>query len=466
MPILLILVPLVTIIILNLPFKDMMKKAAYWIVMLLFIAQIFIVLFNLQSIDLEKITSFLKFSLTVDSLSRVLLFCIGIVLLTTLFVGKSTLKGEDKVFNFINLLLLVLIGMNGVVMVTDLFSLFVFAEITAVASFILVALNNKQDGFEAAFKYIMLSSIATVMMLSSIAFLVLFAGSTGFSDINAALKVSSHNLLIISAMGIFLCGLFIKGGLMPFHAWLPDVHSSAPAPVSVLLSGVQIKVLGAYTAIRLVTSVFTYNPSIMQVLMIVGTLSIVAGALAALGQSDFKRMLAYSSISQVGYIMIGLGSGSALGIFGAIFHLFNHAIFKSLLFVNAAAVEHQTGTRDMDKMSGLATRMPITGITSTLASLSAAGVPPLAGFWSKLIIIVGLWMSGNYVYAVIAVLGSILTLSYLLSMQRRVFFGKIKEEFANIKEAEFGLVFPSVVLALIIVAVGLAFPFFSSLLKF
>jgi multicomponent Na+:H+ antiporter subunit D len=185
---------------------------------------------------------------------------------------------------------------------------------------------------------------------------------------------------------------------------------------------------------------------------------VVLGALAALTQSDFKRMLSYSSISQVGYIVLGLGSGTALGLAGAILHIFNHSVFKSLLFVNSASLEKQAGTRDIDKLGGLAKQMPLTGLTSVIASLSCAGIPPLAGFWSKLIIIIALWLAGYRLYAVIAVLGSVLTLAYFLSLQRRAFFGKVNEELRNIREAGFGLSFPAAILAIIILGAGLTLP--------
>jgi multicomponent Na+:H+ antiporter subunit D len=170
-------------------------------------------------------------------------------------------------------------------------------------------------------------------------------------------------------------------------------------------------------------------------------------------------MLAYSSISQVGYIVLGLGCGTGLGIFGAVFHLFNHSIFKSLLFVNSAAVEQQTGTTDMNKLGGLGARMPVTNITSLIAFLSTAGVPPLSGFWSKLIIVIALWQSAHYGYAFLAILASVITLAYLLSMQRRVFFGILSDGLKEVKEAGFGIVFPAVILAIIILGVGLLFPF-------
>jgi multicomponent Na+:H+ antiporter subunit D len=184
----------------------------------------------------------------------------------------------------------------------------------------------------------------------------------------------------------------------------------------------------------------------------------VVGALMALAQKDFKRMLAYSSISQVGYIILGLGAGPGLGFAGAVFHLFNHAVFKSLLFVNSAAVEQQSGTRDMDKLGGISARMPVTGTTSVLAMLSTAGIPPLSGFWSKLLIILAVWKAGHEGFAAVAVLASLLTLAYFLSMQRRVFFGKLTESCARLREAGFWALVPSLVLAGITIALGLLAP--------
>jgi multicomponent Na+:H+ antiporter subunit D len=286
------------------------------------------------------------------------------------------------------------------------------------------------------------------------------SGNTSYSAIAQTLHSdSARGSFARIAVGLFLCGLFIKGGLMPFHGWVADAYSAAPAPVSVFLAGIVTKVSGLYPLIRLVTAVFGFSAPVAQILLLVGAISVVGGALAALGQRDFKRMLAYSSISQVGYIVLGLGCGTPLGVAGAVFHLFNHAIFKSQLFVNAAAVEQRLGTRDMGKMGGLGAKMPFTSTTSVLAFLSTAGVPPLAGFWSKLVIILALWKSAHQTYAVVAVLASVLTLAYFLLMQRWVFFGKLGKGLENVKEARAGLVVPAVVLAALTVGVGLAFSF-------
>jgi multicomponent Na+:H+ antiporter subunit D len=457
-----ILIPLFSVIILNLPFRSVMKKLAFWFGAALSIYQIYFVIFPPNNIP----DSFLKLNLSADIISSTVLLCIGIVLFVTMLSARYLIRDEEKMFNFTNLLLIGLAGMNGVVLTADIFTMYVFIEITAVASYTLIAFNKDKNGLESAFKYIILSAVASAMMLASIALILLVSGDTGFSAISIALKNSPHNPLAIFAIALFICGLFIKGGLMPFHGWLPDAYSSAPAPASIFLAGVVTKALGIYGLIRITSSVIGFDNPIKQLLLFIGAVSIVLGALAALGQSDFKRMLAYSSISQVGYIIIGLGCGTALGIFGAIFHLFNHAIFKSGLFLNSAAVESRTGTRDMDNMSGLGAKMPITSATSVISCLSAAGMPPLSGFWSKLIIILALWFSGYYIYAVVAVIASVITLAYFLSLQRRVFFGKLKEEFANIKEAGIGLTLPALILTAIIIGVGLAFPFFQNFVKF
>ncbi len=296
------------------------------------------------------------------------------------------------------------------------------------------------------------------MMLLAISILLLASGGTSFETVANAVKNSGSNPLVMFAVGIFICGLFIKGGLVPFHGWLPAAYSAAPPAASILLAGIATKASGIYALIRLVTSVFTGNTSINDILLFVGVVSILVGAFAALGQNDFKKMLAYSSISQVGYIILGLGCATNLGIIGAVFHLFNHSIFKSLLFVNSAAVEKQSGTTDMNKLGGLGERMPVTSITSLIAFLSTAGVPPLAGFWSKLIIVIALWQKGLHVYAIIAVLASILTLAYLLVMQRKVFFGILANGLQDVKEAGFGIVLPASVLAAITIGVGVSFP--------
>jgi proton-translocating NADH-quinone oxidoreductase chain N len=453
---LLILIPLASIVLLNVGPKKAMAKFALWLGLAVTVVQVAMVSFNVN-IDLPS--NLRLFTLETDGLSNILLLSIGIVAFCSMMVGHGTIVGERKKFNFLNLFLLAIIGMNGIVMVRDLFSMYVFMEITAVASFILIAYQEDKFAFEGSFKYLVLSAVATIMMLSSIALLLMYAGDTTFITVRDSVQ-GMGNTLILVAVGLFIIGLFIKGGLVPFHAWLPDAYSSAPASVSVLLAGIVTKTAGIYTMIRVVSEIFGFNDTVKMILMVVGMISIFVGALAALGQHDFKRMLAYSSISQVGYIILSLGTGTALGVAGAVFHLFNHSIFKTQLFVNSAAVEKQTGTRDMDSMSGLSNVMPITGWTSVIAFLSTAGIPPLSGFWSKLVILIALWKSGHYWFAALAIIASLITLAYFLSMQRRVFFGKINVNFKDIKEAGASMIIPAVILAVITLGVGIFFPYF------
>jgi proton-translocating NADH-quinone oxidoreductase chain N len=457
---LLLLLPLLALILANVPLGNIGRRMGLWFVVVLCMVQVYVVLFARAALasEYDFAGSYLLLKLNVDNLTLVLLLSIGIVVFTTLLVGLQTIQDARQRANFVNLALVAMIGMNGMVLLTDMFSLYVFLEITAVASFILIALKRDSNALEGAFKYIILSAVATILMLAALSVLLLVAGGTSFETVGDAVKAANSSPFVLFAVGVFVCGLFIKGGLVPFHGWLPGAYSAAPAAVSVLLAGIITKVSGIYALIRLVTAVFGPSSSVNAILMIAGTVSILVGALAAIGQGDFKRMLAYSSISQVGYIVLGLGCGTELAIVGAIFHLFNHSIFKSLLFVNSAAVEEQLGTTDMNQMGGLGKRMPVTSITSLIAFLSTAGVPPLSGFWSKLIIVVALWQSGYFIYAFIAILASVITLGYLLLMQRKVFFGILSQRWVNIKEAGIGIIFPAVMLALIIVGVGLLFP--------
>jgi len=438
-----------------------MKRLAFGLAALLFLLQMAAVLipdFAFWKINHLFCANIFNFELGADILSKVVLFCIAMVSLVTLFSALTFIKNSDEKFNFINILLIAVCGMNAVAMAKDIFSLYVFLEVVAVASFILIAFNRDMPGLEGAFKYIVLSGVATVLMIAGIALLVLIAGSTNFSLIHYMLIAQNKSLIVSLAVGLFIVALFIKSGLMPFHGWLPDVYTSAPAPASVLLAGIITKVAGVYALIRIMVSMLGFNISIQSILLFIGAISIILVALAALTQSDFKRMLSYSSISQVGYIILGLGSGSVLGVAGAAFHIFNHASFKSLLFINSAAVESRLGSRDIDKMGGLAKQMPLTSLTSVIGSLSCAGIPPLAGFWSKLMIIVALWLAGFKSYAVIGVLGSVLTLAYFLALQRKVFFGKPSDEFKDIKEAGFSLMFPAIALAILIVVAGVLAP--------
>ena len=399
---------------------------------------------------------------SMDNLSTLLLVSAGLAGMASLLAAGPGLKTGRERFLFANLVLVAVIGINGISMVRDLFSLYVFIEVTAVATFILVALRHGVDAYEGAWKYLILSAVASVLMLSSVALFLLVEGGASLEAV--AHSLGSPGPIPWIAATLFLCGLFIKGGLVPFHGWLADAYSSAPAPASIFMAGIVTKASGVFALIRLAQSVFGDALAARWIFLVVGAVTLVVGAFLALTQTDMKRMLAYSSVSQVGYIVLALGGSPQLGIIAAALHFFNHAVSKSQLFTNAEAIEEQLGTISMDRLGGLGSRMPVTAGTSAVASLSIAGLPPLAGFWSKLLIVIALWQVGQYAFAAIAILTSLVTLGYFLSLQRRVFFGTPGAEWASAREARGRLLVPALALSLITVAIGLAFPLVLSLL--
>jgi proton-translocating NADH-quinone oxidoreductase chain N len=457
-----ILVPFIFLLILNLPFKFLNAQIAFWLSAALFLIQMFLALIHswLPWSDYAlPLGQFLKFKLSLDPLALIMLFTIGIVVLVSLLVAKSTLTTQKRYFNFINLLLVSLIGMNATVLVEDIFSLYVFVEITAVAVFVLMAIEKNRFAIEGTFKYLVLSMIASIFILTSLAFFILAAGEISFAGIHNAFLANSNIILLNFAVGLFLCGLFIKCGVVPFHGWVPDAYSEAQSAVSVLLAGIVTKITGIYVLMRLFSSVFILKGHFANVIMFIGIISIVFAALAAFRQDNIKRMLSYSSISQVGYIILAIGCGTPLAILGAILHFFNHAISKSLLFVNAAALEKKFGSTDISIITGLGNQLPVTSVTSLVGLLSTAGIPPLSGFWSKLIIIIALFNAQKFVYGWIALLTSVLTLAYFLYMERNVFFIKTEEPGENRGGIPFSLKFCEVFLAAIIIGVGLGLPF-------
>jgi multicomponent Na+:H+ antiporter subunit D len=273
------------------------------------------------------------------------------------------------------------------------------------------------------------------------------------------IRVTGINSAMMFSLPMLLFGFALKAALVPFHAWLPDAHPTAPAPVSAILSSTVIKALSLYGIGRIFFGVFGMTPVLYDILLYGGLISVFFGAFAALAQTDFKRMLAYSSISQIGYIMLGIGLGTPLGFIGGLFHLFNHATFKSLYFLCAGATEYSTGTRQFSELGGLSEKMPYTTWSSLFASFSLAGIPPFNGFWSKFIIVIAAIQADKIGIAILAVIASILTLGYFLKIQREVFFSKLPQSLNNIKEVPFLMVLSMVVLALICLGTGLGFSY-------
>ncbi|UCF06837.1 MAG: NADH/ubiquinone/plastoquinone (complex I) [bacterium] len=405
--------------------------------------------------------------LAFDGLSAVLLVVINVISFLAIIFSLKYMTTYTAKPKYYGLFLLMIAGMNGVVITGDLFNLYVFLEIASIASYALVGFGCEREELEASFKYLILGGIASTAVLFGIAFLYSITGSLNMPDVAQQLELVGITRAVAFVIALFIMGFGLKASAVPFHAWLPDAHPSAPAPISAMLSGVLIKALGVYAIMRMMFHVIGRNELVASIMMFLGALSMVVAGLLAIGQDDFKRMLAYSSISQMGYVLIGLGLAlnpnvattvAALALIGAIFHLVNHAVFKSLLFLCSGSVEYRTGTRDLGKLGGLIRKMPVTGATCSIGSLAIAGIPPFNGFWSKLIIIIALIQGGYMIYGTIAVVVGFLTLVYFIKLQREALFGPLPEKLEGVREAPFAMTLPLVILAALCVALGIAYP--------
>jgi len=394
-------------------------------------------------------------AMVLDGFTSFMLVTVNMVAFAVTVYARDYMQRYTSERLFYTLFLLMLVGMNGVVVAGDLFNLYVFLEIAAVASYGLVAFGTERQELEAAFKYGVMGSLGSLFILLGIVFLYSATSTLNLADMSLMLADKRDSNLILMVSALFLMGFGLKAALVPFHAWLPDAHPSAPAPISAMLSGVLIKSLGIYALSRIFYNVIGVTPTLSSILMFLGTLSMVVGVLLAIGQWDLKRLLAYSSISQVGYVVLGLGLGTPLGILGGIFHLFNHSVFKALLFLNSGAVEYATGTRDLKMMGGLSKKMPVTATTSFVASMSIAGLPPFSGFWSKLLIIMALVQAGHLGYALWAVIVSVLTLALFTKVMKYAFFGEPCEPWQGAKEVPRFMQVSMMALALICSVSGL-----------
>ena len=371
----------------------------------------------------------LTICLVQDAFSTFMLVIANLIALTSLMFSVTYIRhiATEGAWKYYALFMLLITGMNGVIATGDIFNLYVFMEIALFSTYALVAFGGKAEEYEAAFKYAVMGSISSSLILLGIG--ILYSATSTLTMANIAAILPTINPQVASGVGaIFLAGFGLKAAIMPFHAWLPDAHSSAPAPISAMLSGVLIKSLGIYVIIRFFYNIMGAPQIFLTIFLILGSISIIMASYLALGQWDLKRLLAYSSISQIGFILLGIGIGSRLAILGAVFHILNHAIFKSLLFYNSGAVEMALGTRDLRKMGNLSEALPVTSSTSMIASLSISGLPPFNGFFSKLIIIIAAVQANYIVYAIIAVIGSLLTLAYFMKVQRYGFRGENKIE--------------------------------------
>lgn len=408
--------------------------------------------------------------MVLDPFSGIILCIINMIGFLSVIYSISYISRYTSENYFYALFCLMVGGMNGVVLSGDLFNIFVFLEISAISSYALVAFGVEKEELEATFKYQVLGVLASFLILFGIALIYWKTKTLNIADIRSVFLSGYDRSYYLLVQILLLSGFGLKAAVIPFHAWLPDAHSSAPSPISAMLSGVLIKAAGIYVIIRLFFNMFIISEEIAILITTLGTLSMVIGVFLAIGQWDLKRLLAYHSISQMGYVVVSVGIGmilmarnmrqevAALAIYGGIFHLINHAVFKGLLFLDAGAIEYSTGTRDLHDMGGLSETMPATSATSLIASLSISGIPPFNGFFSKLIIIVAAIMARFYLLAVLAAIVSIITLASFMKFQRYAFYnipGNQKKQSKTIKEVPFPMIFSMAVLSILCLLLSL-----------
>ncbi len=331
-----------------------------------------------------------------DSLTRLMstLFCV--LALIAAIHSIDYLVENEKSFRYYVLLLTLTGGMVAVVHASNLFTLYVAWELMALSSYALVSYRSGTwEAVEAGFKYLVLSTIGSLAALLGVTVAYGYSGTLSIESLVGIL--TGADKVAQAAALLAIVGFGVTAALVPFHTWLPDAHPAAPSPISAMLSGVVIKT-AAYSIALLIFLPFRQAlPASSLVLLALGVLTMTVGNLMVPFQRDIKRFLAYSSIANMGYIITGFGVAARLlllgredlallGLTGSLFHIVNHALGKGLAFMGAGNMIHEVGTRDLSKLKGIARRMPVTGLTMSLSLLHLAGVPPLAGFWSKLLI--------------------------------------------------------------------------------
>ena len=399
----------------------------------------------------------------IDALS---LFFAILVALTFLLSGIYSLRymeRDDHLGHYYTLYLMLSGGVLGLVLTGDIFNMYVMVEIMTFAAVALTAFRNyKKGALESAFKYLVIGSIGSGFTLTGICLVYMQCHTLNMAQISALL--SGHlTPTTVFALALIFIGFGVKSFMVPFHTPAADAYATAPASVSMLFSGMVNKA-GVYGMIRLLFVVFmAMDKTAMQILLVAfGTITMFVGVTMALAQHDFKRLLAFHSISQIGYVLASCGLGTVLGVSGGLFHAMNHSLFKGLLFLCAGAVYYATGTTNLDKLGGLSKKMPKTTICFLIGAFSISGLPPFNGFVSKWMIYQAAWSKGlethNFFYVfvtVVAVVVSVMTLASFIKVTQAVFFGQPSEKCMDAAEVPLSMRVPMWILSALCFLTGI-----------
>lgn len=370
----------------------------------------------------------ISFSLELNWLSLIFLITEVLVTLTAMIYSLGDKDGEKQSHYYYALLLLFSLGMSGTTLADDVFLFYIFWELMLIASSLLIiSWGHGENHLRVVLKYFIITHIGSLMVLVCLILLYVNFGTASLSALTlqaAALPAQTQVFMII----FFLIGFCIKMAIFPLHLWLPDTHTVAPMPVTIILAAAMLS-MGTYGVLRFPVALFSLEA--MQPfalwMMIAGLISEIYGALMALAEKDIKRIIAYSSVSQMGYILFGLGSLTHDGMVGSLMHVIYHAIVKALLFMVVGILMAATRERNIDKVSGLAKKMPIITVCAAIGVLGISGMPPLGIFNSEWMIFSGGFETGfPIILTVVTLLGSILTVIYSLRFFGKIFFGDTK----------------------------------------
>jgi len=330
----------------------------------------------------------------IDHLNAIMLVLISLLSLLTAIHAKKSIARElpDRTTLFWSLFILLITGLLGICITGDLFNLFVLLEVASLSGYALIAMGEKRALY-ASFRYIVIGTVGASFYLLGVGYLYIATGSLNMADLAQLLPKLYHSKTILVGFAFILLGLSIKMALFPMHVWLPDAYAYAPSAVSAAVAPLMTKVM-AYVMIRVMFTVFKpeFSTALFQVTDIMvwlGTFAILFGAIMALSQDDFKRMLTYVIVAEIGYIIGGIGVANAIALKGAVFHIINDAMMMACLFLVAGQIMYRTGGHRIEDFKGMFKTMPITAAIFTVGALAVIGVPPTCGFFSKWYLLLG-----------------------------------------------------------------------------
>ncbi len=366
------------------------------------------------------------------------------------FRFKRTLKGGVvKYYEILQMMMIA--GSIGVIITGDLFNMFVFIEIVGITAYSLTAFYRDRNGAEAGFKYLLLGSLASVFLLLAILLIYTQTGTLNMAQIAERMPEVSSGIKI-TALIFFLIALGIEAEMFPLNGWTPDAYEQAPSPTSATFAAV-VSIAGIYALVRVLFTLFDVS-GVHQYLIVMGFITMLVAEIAAISQKNLKRMLAYSSIGQVGLVLIAFGIGSQLAVFGALFLMLNHAVIKSLLFMTGSYFIYNSGEKRLEGLNGMHKRLPYVSALFSLAAFAIIGFPPFSGFWSKFYILIAA-SDQKMIFLIIGILlVTIIELVYYLRLVGRIYFAKEEMQDIAHKPSVNALVAMSF-LALFIILIGI-----------